>query len=57
VVDEYKSSNRHIYQQCCRISTLLLINIPVGKLFENLDFADEEVRFVCVRAGGWLLFL
>ena len=44
MVDEYKNTNSHILKQCMRISEMLLINIPVGKLFEGLDFANEQVE-------------
>ena len=44
MVDEYKGTNSHILKQCMRISEMLLINIPVGKLFEGLDFANEQVE-------------
>ena len=44
MVDEYKDTNSHILKQCIRISEMLLINIPVGKLFEGLDFANEQVE-------------
>ena len=44
MVDEYKATNSHILKQCMRISEMLLINIPVGKLFEGLDFANEQVE-------------
>ena len=52
MVDEYKDTHSHILKQCMRISEMLLINIPVGKLFEGLDFADEQVECWASLAGG-----
>ncbi|XP_076454460.1 dynein axonemal heavy chain 2-like [Babylonia areolata] len=44
MVDEYKDANSHIMEQCVRLSEMLLISIPDGKLFEDLSFAVEQKR-------------
>lgn len=44
VVDKYKESLMQCFRYCKRISEHLLVRVDVKKIFENLEFEEDQVR-------------
>ena len=44
MVDDYKGANMEISTECVKISEMLLIKIDPRKVYENLEFDEEQVR-------------
>ena len=43
-VDKYKSSLMQCFRYCKQISELLLVRIDTRKIFEHLDFGEDQLR-------------
>lgn len=48
MVDDYKGANMDISGYCVKISEQLLISIDSRKVYENLEFDDEQVCLTIV---------
>ena len=44
VVDRYKSSLMQCFRLCKQISELLLVRVDGKKIFENLEFEDDQIK-------------
>lgn len=44
-VDEYKAANANIRSNCELIARTLLLKLESGRVYENNDFHNEQVRF------------
>ena len=44
IVDSYKGANLNIQSNCKNISELLLVKIDGKKVYENLEFDEDQVR-------------
>ena len=44
VVDSYKGANMNISQNCKSISEQLLVSIDVKKVYENLEFDEDQSK-------------
>ena len=46
IVDSYKGANMDIAQTCKNISEFLLVKIDSKKIYENLEFDEDQVSDV-----------
>lgn len=44
IVDDYKNANLMISKNCVKISEMLLVKIDGKRVYDNLEFEDEQVR-------------
>ncbi|ESP04959.1 hypothetical protein LOTGIDRAFT_184938 [Lottia gigantea] len=44
IVDDYKGANMTINDHCCKISDMLLVKIDSKKVYENLEFDEDQAR-------------
>ena len=48
-MDEYKSANLLVANDCRTITELLLVNIDGKRVYDNLEFEEEQVlKFVAI---------
>ena len=45
IVDEYKNANLMISKNCIKISEMLLVTIDGKRVYDNLEFEDDQVGF------------
>ena len=43
IVDDYKNANLTISKNCKKISEMLLVKIDGKRVYDNLEFEDEQV--------------
>lgn len=44
IVDDYKNANLMISKNCVKISEMLLVKIDGKRVYDNLEFEDEQVN-------------
>ena len=48
-MDDYKSANMQISKHCVKVSETLLVNIDSRKIYENLEFEEEQVSVYLIK--------
>ena len=44
IVDDYKNANLTISKNCKKISEMLLVKIDGKRVYDNLEFEEEQVK-------------
>lgn len=64
IVDDYKNANLTISKNCKKISEMLLVKIDGKRVYDNLEFEEEQVKlknenkmFCCLRTSFKFLYL
>ena len=55
IVDDYKNANLTISKNCKKISEMLLVKIDGKRVYDNLEFEEEQVN--CTVEPVWIFHL
>ena len=56
IVDDYKNANLTISKNCKKISEMLLVKIDGKRVYDNLEFEDEQVTKLIFPLNNNVLF-
>ena len=56
IVDDYKNANLTISKNCKKISEMLLVKIDGKRVYDNLEFEDEQVTKLIFPLNNNILF-
>ena len=55
IVDDYKNANLTISKNCKKISEMLLVKIDGKRVYDNLEFEEEQVNHEKILSVGGFL--